>query len=309
MPSLKARLVLGLLRNRHLLKLRLRRERWGPDTPVQALRDQVDRAVGRLKIPEGVAIEPMAIGPMESAWIRPEPPAAGPGTVLYFHGGGYAIGSVRCHRAHVAKLVRGCGLPALLFGYRQAPEHRFPAAVEDAVAAYTWLLERGTPPERIAFVGDSAGAGLSLASLLALKQRGLPLPAGAAAISPWTDLTLSGRSHRTKERTCINPLGSAPYFRSLYLGDADPRDPLASPLFGDLEGLPPLLMFVGDDETLRDDSIRFAERARAAGVDVDLTVAPGMVHCYPILAPLFPEARQAMERICGFIRARVGGAD
>jgi acetyl esterase/lipase len=149
---------------------------------------------------------------------------------------------------------------------------------------------------------------LCLCTLLALRDKGMPLPAAAVAMSPYTDLTLSGESHRTRVKQCLSPEGMAVVCSKYYYGDNDPRNPWISPLFGDLHGLPPMLIFVGDWETMRDDSTRFAEKARAAGVDVTLHVGEEMIHCYPLLAPFFPEATEAMAEICAFLKARVGKA-
>ena len=305
MPSLKSRILLTLLRNRHLFKGRLTRERWDDESQIPGIRREVEKSTRMFKMPKGVTTEPVSIGALEATWIRPPQPAVDEGVILYFHGGGYVIGSMKTHIPLTAKVVAESRVPALLFGYRQAPEHPFPAAVEDALAAYRFLLDAGTAPSRIVFMGDSAGAGLCLALMMAIKDENLPLPAAAVPLSPWTDVTLSGESHRTRARVCMAPPGSAELFRRCYIGDRDPRNPWISPLFGDLTGLPPLLIFVGDHETMRDDAVRFAEKARAAGVDTTLRVGDGMVHCYPMLAPLFTEATQALAEIGAFIRRRL----
>ncbi len=233
--------------------------------------------------------------------------AAADRAILYFHGGGYATGSIAAHRGIVAKFVRAAGVPALLFDYRLAPEHPFPAAVDDAVAAYRYLLAQGVEAAHIVFIGDSAGGGLALATLLALRVQGLPLPVGAAVMSPWTDVTNSGASWVSNAQA--DPLTwkeSQVVFAAYYAGEHDPADPLISPLFGDLHGLPPLLIYVGGDETLLDDSTRFAAKAQAAGVQVTLHIGAGLFHCYPACAPLFPEATQALAEIGQFVRERVG---
>jgi acetyl esterase/lipase len=207
----------------------------------------------------------------------------------------------------VAKIAKGSGIIILQFNHRLAPEHPFPAALEDSLAAYRWLLAQGVSNSNIMIVGESAGGGLCLATLLALRDQGAPLPAAAVAISPWTDLTLSGESRRTKADVCLSPKGMAEVCTKYYLGSHNPENPWISPLFGDLHGLPPILINVGADDTLLDDSLRFAEKANAAGVDITLRVGEGMVHCYPLLAPLFPEATQAMDEICMFIKTHIGG--
>ncbi len=220
-------------------------------------------------------------------------------------GGGYISGSCNDHRAMVAKLAQGSGISTLMFDHRLAPEDPYPAALEDALAAYQWLLAEGYHPRQIAFVGESAGGGLCLAALLAVRDRGLPLPAAGVAMSPWTDLKLTGESHRTKARVCLSPPGMSAVCSAYYAGDHDRELPYISPLYGDLHGLPPLLIQVGEYETLLDDSTRFAAKAEAAGVDVTLRVGEKMIHCYPLLAPLFPEATQALAETCQFIRTRL----
>jgi monoterpene epsilon-lactone hydrolase len=155
-------------------------------------------------------------------------------------------------------------------------------------------------------VGESAGGGLGLALLLVLRDKGLPLPAAVVALSPYTDLKLTGESLHTKAEVCLSPLNMSQVCSKLYAGESDPTLPWMSPLYGDLHGLPPIHITVGEDETLLDDSTRFAEKAKAAGVEITLRVAEGMVHCYPLFAPLFPEATQALEEICAFIKMHTG---
>jgi acetyl esterase/lipase len=224
--------------------------------------------------------------------------------ILYTVGGGYVSGSCQDHRAMVAKITKGSGVATLLFDHRLAPEDPFPAALEDAVTAYCWLLTEGVSPSNIMIVGESAGGGLCLATLLALRDQGVPLPAAAVAVSPWTDLALTGDSYRTKLKASIDPPGMSVVCSKYYVGENDPRLPWVSPLYGDLRGLPPIFICVGTNETMLDDSIRIAEKARAAGVDVTLRVWEGMIHCFPLMAPLFPEATRALDEICAFIKAR-----
>ncbi|MDD3023938.1 MAG: alpha/beta hydrolase fold domain-containing protein, partial [Syntrophomonadaceae bacterium] len=208
------------------------------------------------------------------------------------------------HRVIVAKFVKNSGISALLFEYHLAPEHRFPAALNDSLAAYSYLLAQGINPAQIVFVGDSAGGGLLLATLLALRDKGIVLPSGAVAYSPVTDFTCTGESYKTNAKVCLAPQGLAYACAKHYAGDMDLEFPYISPLFGQLHGLVPLLIYVGGDETLLDDSIRFAEKAQAAGVDVTLKIGKGLFHCYPAMAPLFPEASRAMEEISNFIRKK-----
>ena len=228
-----------------------------------------------------------------------------PDTVLlYLHGGGFQVGSVRSHRDLIARLSKAAGCRALAIDYRLSPEHRFPAALKDCIAAYQWLLEQGVAPTRIAIAGDSAGGGLALSTMLVLRERGMQLPAAAVVLSAWTDLTATGESYES--RADADPLNQRRTIQAMaraYLGDsADPRDPLVSPLFANLAGLPPLLIQVGDREIVLDDSRRFAKKARAAGVEVELEVWDGMIHVFQQFALELPEASLAIESIGRFLR-------
>jgi len=273
---------------------------------VEERRAEYERIGSRLAPPPGVAFEPVDAGGVPAEWARPES-GESDAAVLYMHGGGYAIGSIGSHRALCARLALASGMPVLSIDYRLAPEHRFPAAVDDALASYRWLLARCGDPGRIVLAGDSAGGGLVLATLLAAREAGLPQPAAAVCLSPLTDMAKEGASMRTHAHLdpIVDPAGSAENAQR-YLGpDGDPRHPLASPLYGDLRGLPPLLVMVGTWEVLLDDSTRLAERARAAGVDVDLQVWEEMIHVWPFFASFFPEGQQAIDLAGDFIRGRV----
>lgn len=254
----------------------------------------------------GFTIAPVSASDVPCAWIEPVKSDATP-TIFYLHGGGYTSGTLLYYRDMLGRFARVHGLRSLYVDYRLAPRHVFPAAVHDALAAYRWLLQSSIKPEHIVFAGDSAGGGLALATLLAARDAGLPLPAAAALLSPWTDLEGTGKTLITRKRAdpMLNSPGVKPTGR-LYLGDADPRDPLASPLYAGLRGLPPLFIHVGDAEILLDDSRRLAERARAAGVDVTLREWPGMFHVFPIFPSLLPEARMAGDEMAAFILARGG---
>ena len=226
---------------------------------------------------------------------------------MLFRSGGYAIGSPRSHRHLVAAIARAAGTSALLPDYRLAPEHPFPAALDDAVAAYRWLLERGIAPERIVVAGDSAGGGLTVATLLALRDRGLPRPAAGVCISPWVDLTCSGASYETK--AAVDPIVTREGVAAMaqaYVGAGDPKAPLVSPLYADLVDLPPLLIQVGGDEVMLDDALSLGERARAAGVDVTVEEWPAMVHVWHWFLPMLDEAGRAIAVIGDFVRARIG---
>ena len=240
-------------------------------------------------------------GGVPGAWIVP----SGLETkriVLYLHGGGYNAGSITSHLPLTSNIALAAKARVLAIDYRLAPEHLFPAAVEDALAAYRWLLNESVLPRQIVVAGDSAGGGLTLSLILLLREKGLPLPAAAVCLSPWTDLTCSGKSWTTNAKIdfMLNK-GSTFNAAKLYLGDADPRSPLASPLYADPAGLPPLLIQVGSEEVLLSNSTLFAEKARLAGVDVTLENWKGMQHVWQFTASMLPEARQAVARIGEFI--------
>ncbi|MEZ5559174.1 MAG: alpha/beta hydrolase [Pseudomonadales bacterium] len=220
--------------------------------------------------------------------------------VLYLHGGGYVMGSRNTHRGLAGRIARAARARVLLPDYRLAPEHPFPAAVEDATACWRWLISEGHAPQRMAIAGDSAGGGLTLATLLALKAAGDPLPACAVGLSPWTDL--EGTGPTAEPGAVDDPMITAEGLRATGrdYAAADLRNPLAAPLHGDPDGLPPLLLQVGTREVLMSDSTRFADKARAAGVDVTLEVEDGLIHVWQIF-PDVPEAQAAVQRIGAFI--------
>ena len=311
MPSLQSQLLIFVIRNRHLLRFRLKRDAWDYRTSIPDFRQQCEDGARRMKLPDGIEVSPVTIEGVtgiqnrQAEWLIPCR-ATKDKVILYMMGGGYVSGSCTDHRAMVAKITKGSGVTTLLFDHRLAPEDPFPAALEDAVTAYRWLLDQGVCPSHIMLAGDSAGGGLCLATLLALRDQGIPLPAAAVALSPWTDLTLTGESYRTKLKASIDPPGMSVVCSKYYVGENDPRLPWISPLYGDLRGLPPIFICVGTNETMLDDSTRFAEKAKATGVDVTLRVWEGMVHCFPLMAPLFPEATQALDEICAFIKIHIG---
>jgi monoterpene epsilon-lactone hydrolase len=235
----------------------------------------------------------------EGEWIA-APGARVEHVILYLHGGGYVSGSPRTHRALVGHLSRHARARVLALDYRLAPEHIYPAALEDAWAAYWWLLNQGTTARRIVVAGDSAGGGLALALLMALRDAGAPLPAAAICFSPWVDLALTGGSlHKNRATDFINE-EILKATAEMYLGGHDPRDPLVSPLYGDLHGLPPLLVQVGSAELLYDDGRRLAHYARRAGVDVQFDVFPGMVHVFQFMYLIEPKSRQAVQAAARF---------
>jgi epsilon-lactone hydrolase len=268
---------------------------------LAAMRAAVDARYLRQASPPGVDIE-LVEQPVPGEWVRPAG-APLPMAVLYLHGGGYVMGRPAHFRGLVAAYAAASRCPFFTLDYRLAPEHPFPAALDDAVAAYRQLLAGGVSPAAIAVGGDSAGAGLALSLLLAVASSRLPPPRKAFLLSPWTDLTLTGDSMNAEPNE--DPWSSRQDFvwrARLYLDGADPAQVLASPLLGDLHGLPPLHIEVGSADRLVDDARRFAARASAAGVDVRLEVTPGAVHCFPLHVPGAPESRAAIERVATFLR-------
>jgi monoterpene epsilon-lactone hydrolase len=265
-------------------------------------RAQYERAEKVFPTPADVKVERVNAPAAPAEWLRP--PSAAPGrVVLYLHGGGYVIGSPRSHRHLAAAIAAAAEASALLLDYRLAPEHPYPAAVEDATAAYRWLLDQAVAPEHIVIAGDSAGGGLTVATLLALREARVPLPAGGVCISPWVDLTCGGASYETKAAAdpIVRRAGVQEMARA-YLGAAPPRTPLASPLFADLGGLPPLLIQVGTDEVLLDDAVQLAARAKRAGVDATLEVHDRMIHVWHWFLPMLDEAQTAVDTIGRFVR-------
>jgi epsilon-lactone hydrolase len=253
-----------------------------------------------------VAVETVSANGVAAEWTA-TPGAARDAAILYLHGGGYVIGSLDSHRHLVAEAGRAANTVALALDYRLAPEHPFPAPVEDTVAAYRYLLGQGFKPARIALAGDSAGGGLVVAAMVAIRDAGLAQPGCGWALSPWIDMEALGGSMETK--AAADPMVQKPGILDmarLYLGGADPRSPLAAPLYADLAGLAPLLIQVGAAETLLDDAIRLAQRAGAADVRVDLQVWPEMVHVWPLFWPELAAGKRALDAAGGFIRQALG---
>lgn len=280
MPSPQARLIARGLRR--LIKPRRFTRK---DIPlVRALMHTLTRA----RLPAGVTAERVK-APVRGEWVRPSQARRGR-VLLYLHGGGYICGAPRTHRAITARLARRLGIAVFALDYRLAPEHPYPAALEDALAAWRWLLERGYRADRIWVAGDSAGGGLALALMLAARQERLPLPGACALFSPWTDLACTGAAIAENIDRCAWFMPAQVRFAAgLYAGTAAPTDPLVSPLYGDLAGLPPLILHASDSELLRDDTLRLAERAGAAGVPVTLKLWHGLPHAWPNFAGLMPE--------------------
>ena len=277
-----------------------------PDGSIAEQRAAMENLTTSMALPADVRCTPVDADGVPAEWIT----AAGARddhAVLYLHGGGYCIGSIATHRQLASDVSRAAGARVLLIAYGLAPERPFPAAVEDAARAYRYLLASGVKPSRASIAGDSAGGGLTAAALLALRDAGTELPAAGVCLSPWFDLTLSGASMQSK--ASVDPIVQRDRLQRMadaYLGTRPATTPLASPLYADLAGLPPLLVQVGTAETLLDDATRFAERARAAGVAVDLDVWDDMVHVWQAFAFVLPEGRQALERVGAFLRRQCG---
>jgi epsilon-lactone hydrolase len=270
------------------------------DFHVNEIRGPVARLTA-IPLPLPVKITPVNAGGVPGEWVQTwrNPPTR---VVLYLHGGGYIAGSPRTHRLLTAEIARRAATRLLVIDYRLAPEHPFPAALVDAQQAYRWLLAQGLPAQRIVVAGDSAGGGLAVALLLALREAGLPLPGGAICLSPWFDLAVAGDTiERNAQTDYLNSavLRGAAHF---YLAGVDPHTPLASPLYADLHGLPPMLVQAGSAEVLLDDAQRFVAQAQQAGVDVRLEIGEQMIHVWQFFHLIAPQARQALRSIGQFIQ-------
>ena len=260
------------------------------------------------KLADDVAVEPVTAAGVKAEWTS-TPNAAANRAILYFHGGGFVIGSLDSHRHAVAEMGRAAATRVLALEYRMAPEHPFPAPVEDAVAGYRYLLAQGYAPSHIALAGDSAGGGLVVSALLAIRDAGLPQPSCGWCISPWIDMEATGGSITSKsgEDPSVQKAGLE-FMAKTYLGGADPKNPLASPLHADFAGLAPLLIQVGAAETLLDDSTRLAALAGAAHVAVTLEVWPEMIHVWHVMHPVLAAGRRAIVNGGAFVRATMDGA-
>jgi epsilon-lactone hydrolase len=302
MNSFKSKLLNFMVRNRHLFRGKLKQEAFDFNTSIAEFRERCEKGASKYaKIPKDITIKEQVIEGIKSEWLIPDG-ADTEKMILYVHGGGYVSGSCNDHRGFVSKFAKFTGITNLTYEYRLAPEFPFPAALDDSVKVYKWILASGIDPGNILISGESAGGGLCLTILLALKEKNIPLPAAAVAISPWTDLTCSGESYKTKNNVSAAPLNSWNVFSSYYAGDKDANNPLISPLFGDLGGLPPMLINSGVDDELFDDGEQFYSKAKKAGVDIKFRAGFGMLHCYPLFAPMFKEATEAMDEIVEFIR-------
>jgi len=280
------------------------REMWPQkDEPtIEDYREAYEAFAAQFPVPNDVTTEAVDAGGVPALWVR-TPRATSDRTIFYLHGGGYVIGTAAGYRELTSHLGRAADAQALVVDYRLAPEHPFPAAVDDAVAAYRWLLGTGVSPTSVVIAGDSAGGGLTVATLLALRDAGVPLPAAGVCISPWVDLACTGETMTTKAD--VDPVvqrEGVSGMAEMYLGGQDPRTPLASPLYADLSGLPPLLIQVGTRETLLDDSIRLVARAEQAGIDVTFEIVDEAPHVWHVFSSFLPEGRDAIDQIASFTR-------
>ncbi|MCU0497700.1 MAG: alpha/beta hydrolase [Anaerolineae bacterium] len=297
MPSLLTRAVIAMMR------FSLRGVDYN-DYSIEQIREQTNRTF--IPLPRGIQIEPIQVGHVPVDWI--DMPASEPDrVVLYLPGGGYCVRATHVHHGIAARFAQAIGGRALFTHYRLAPENPYPDGLVDAMAIYRWLLSVGVSPQQILIAGDSAGGGLAAALLIALRDAGDPMPAAAVLLSPWLDLTLSGDSidHNAESEVLVTA-DLLQRYADAYAGEYDLREPLLSPLFADLKGLPPILIQVTDTEILLSDSEQFAHRAQAAGVPVKLEVWPGLLHAWHFF-PYFPETRQAMQAIGVFARQHLAG--
>ena len=269
------------------------------DGSIIEQRKRQEKSLRFLRLPKEIHCEEITEIGVPAEWI--DVPNAGKGIILYLHGGAYALGSINSHRELISRLVNNTNCRALAINYRLAPENPFPAALEDSLQAYNWLLSNGYEPSQICLAGDSAGGGLAISTLIALREKGIPIPAGVVCFSPWLDLTLSGKSIIDKKD--FDPILSGAILEKYindYIGDHQADDPLISPLFADLKGLPPMLIHTGRNEILLDDSIRFYEKARKAGVDVSLKIWNDMFHVFQLFS-FFPATQESMKLVSLFV--------
>ncbi len=284
----------------------------GPDLSqlsLEQLRATLDQGGAGAHLPDDLVLEPTTLGEVAAEWSST--PAADQGSVLlYLHGGGYLFGSIASHRGLVTNLGARAGVRTLAVEYRLAPEHPFPAALDDTMAGYRHLLDKGFDPARIVVGGDSAGGGLAIALLLAAREAGLPLPAAALCISPWLDMTLTGASMKAKASSDVL-VGEALLVQAVqaYVGDrVDRQDPRVSPLFGDFAGMPPVMVQVGSHEVVLDDATRLAAALGAADVSVRLEVWGRMPHVWHLYADMLSEGREALAQAGDFLRRSLAEA-
>ena len=302
MQSIRSKIVIGLIKNRHLLKFKLKPEIVDENFSVDDFRKKIDTISAKIKLPKNVLSEKFTIKNINAEWIIPKNPIKNK-VLLYIHGGGFISGSCLTHRMHVAKFANTCQLKSLVFDYRLAPEFPFPAALNDCIEVYKWLLNVGYQSSDIIIGGESAGATLTLSLLLALKETGILLPKAAFSISPITDLRCLAESFNYNAKNDVAPYGSWTLWTKYYVSDNDPTNPFLSPQFGNYIGIPPLYICVGTHEIHLDDCINVANNAKQCGVDITFSIWEKMIHAFPLLSPLFPEAKRAFSEICEFVKS------
>lgn len=291
MISLRAKLMKKALQNsiKPLLS---------PHTSIKTQRLLTDIGLRMNLLPLGTHITPVDIDGLNAEWIANKHHNSTDTIILYLHGGAYNIGSTKSHRNLTSHLAKASEATILLLDYRLAPEHPYPAALTDAVKAYKWLIDCGHLAEDIVIVGDSAGGGLAVATALSLKDEGLQMPRALGLISPWADMTMSGES--VKSKADLDPMIRKDWLDAMinnYATDLPPDSPLCSPIYADLEGLPPVYIQVGSDEILLDDAVRLAQRIESSGGRVNLDVWEDMWHVWHFQAGLIPEANKAIEEM------------
>jgi monoterpene epsilon-lactone hydrolase len=287
-----------------ILRYRMKRGAHRPLTPAGMTRAaaRFETANGRVPVPPFVAIEPVKIGSLDGEWISLRDQAPSGSVILYFHGGGFVMGSPKTHRSVTWRLARATGRRVLAIAYRKAPDHEFPAWVDDGALAFQWLIEQGFAPADVLFAGDSAGGNLALSVATRLKRQGLPLPGGLILFSPWADLGCEGKSYKTNAfREAMFHTKNVRATGAYLTRGCDPRDPEASPIHADLTGFPPMLIFAGTRELFVDDARAIARRAAARGVRADLHVYRHMPHVFPLLVGFLPRAKPAYATITKFV--------
>lgn len=295
MPSLQAKIVHKILK--------LQAYGWAKG-PVPEQRARQEKLTGFIKIPSGVTVTPFNMNGISAELLDSE--GAKDGVVLYLHGGAYALGSVNVHREFLSRLAKTCRAGVLAINYRLAPEHPYPAALEDALTAFNWLITQGYDPAKIVIAGDSAGGGLTIATLVSLRDQGQLLPACAVCISPWVDLFSAYEKDEKVDDPILNAEILGMYTR-YYTGEHNPKNPLISPIFADLRGLPPLLIHAGTNEILLNQIKDFYDKARQADIDITLETWPGLFHVFQI-TPFLPESKLSLDKIADFVAEKLNKA-
>lgn len=277
-----------------------------PEMDLWTMRVMLEEVHLEAAEPEGVTYAEVDAGGVPAMWCVPQG-AATDRVILYTHGGGFVCNTMHSHRKLAGHLAKAAGVRALVLDYRLAPEHPYPAQIEDAVAAYRWLLGQGVRPEHVATAGDSAGGNLATSLVLKLRDQGDPLPAAIVGFSPWYDMEHKGDFETNAATDALVSRPVAEGMATMFLGESgSPSDPLANPLHADPAGLPPMFLSAGGHETLRDNAERFADKAKAAGVDVTVEITPGMQHVFPFMAGRAPEADATLANAGAWLRPKLG---